>query len=64
MLELANLVTAPLSARINAELGFAERMSCCMYFNRGCFCSAVKPVNTTLLTTPVTDTQKNKTKNK
>lgn len=57
MLVLANLVTAPLSARINAALGFAERMSCSMYFNRGCFCSAVKPVNTTLFTTPVLGTQ-------
>lgn len=57
MLALANLVTAPLSARINAALGFAERMSCCVYFNRGCFCSAVKPVNTTLFTTPVIHTE-------
>lgn len=54
---LANLVTAPLSARIKAALGFAERMSCCRYFNRGCFCSVVKPVNTTLFTTPELDTQ-------
>lgn len=56
MLVLADLVTDPLSARINDALGFAERMSCCIYFNTGCFCSAVKAVNTTLLTTPVLDT--------
>lgn len=61
MFVLANLVTAPLSARINAALGFTERMSCCMYFNRGCFCSAVKLVNTTLFTTPVIDTQNKQT---
>jgi len=51
-----NLRTTPFSAKINAVLGLAARISCCMCLRSGCFCSVVKPVKTTLLTTPKTET--------
>ena len=47
-------VTAPSWARMKAALGLAERTSCWTYSRRGCFCSDVRPVNTTVLTTPET----------
>lgn len=45
-------VTAPLSASMKAAVGLAERTSCWTCFMRGCFCSAVSPVNTTVLAIP------------
>lgn len=56
------LVTAPLSAQVNAAVGLEERSSCWRCCTRGSFCSAVGPVNTSVLTTPdTTDSHKTDT---